>query len=479
MKDLKFSIIIPVYNGEKYIKDCLDSVAAQTYTNYEVILINDGSTDNSSSILNQYTDENTIIIETKNNGLSVARNIGIDNASGDYIIFIDVDDTVNNELLLHIFTALEDKKYDMIRYQAREILDNQDTNKKTFITDAFLEKSGIDSMLGFVTKNEIFNPVWMYAYNLSLFKDNNLQFEPNILQEDFRFSPLALIQAKSVRSIDYIGYNYHLTENSIMRNNDYDKDVLKAFHMVDNYEFLLKNVVSKIDKIHDRNKVQIFLYKAVFRKIKYLKPFEKEKFIKELERMGEITMNGTNEFFKDIFNQAIQLKEDFKVVEKKEWDALTVLLELTVQMGQLQWLVTEDDTYEEIGRTINNKGDEIADVLLQLSALSNKLSINPEILNKEYKFISYENEGLYLDNLNVLLGQLIEAIMEHEEYRFEKGREGFGTKMDFIVDRIQKMYELTFSIAVNSNIDFNKEFLLMIEDATGFLNRYKKTHGIQ
>ena len=477
--EIKFSIIIPVYNGELYIKKCLESILNQSYTNYEIIIINDGSTDNTSKELCEIKNAKINIIEIENSGPSIARNKGVEFAKGDYIIFIDIDDTTNKDLLFNIFNVLQEKKYDMVRYQANEIEKEIAVSKNLFITEAFSEKTGREALLHLINKNEIFGPVWLYAFKTSFLKENNLYFEPNILQEDFRILPLALMKAKHVRCIDYLGYNYHLTENSIMRNNNYDGEVLKAFNMIDNYKFLLSNVVEALLSEEEQYKVKIYLYKAVFRKIRYLKPDDKEEFIKELKKLGEIYMYDTKEFFENIFDQAIQLKEDFKVAEKKEWDALTVLLELTVQMAQLEFIVANNNEYEEVGRKIDNKGDEIADVLLQLSALSNKLSISPELLNVEYKFISYEDERCYLSNLFILLGQLTEAVMEYEEYRFDKGRIGFNTKIEFIIDRIRKMYELTFSVAVKSNIDFNQEFLLMIEDATGFLNRYKKEHGIE
>ena len=88
------SIIINVYNGEKYIKKCLDSVINQTYKNLEILIINDGSTDKTLEICKKYKDERIKIITTENQGLSFSRNVGIDNAGGEYLYFVDADDFI-------------------------------------------------------------------------------------------------------------------------------------------------------------------------------------------------------------------------------------------------------------------------------------------------------------------------------------------------------------------------------------------------
>lgn len=96
-KSSKISVIIPVYNTERYLPRCLDSVLSNTYDNLEVICINDGSTDNSINILDNYkvSDERVVVINQKNSGVSAARNAGINVATGEYIAFIDSDDWVH------------------------------------------------------------------------------------------------------------------------------------------------------------------------------------------------------------------------------------------------------------------------------------------------------------------------------------------------------------------------------------------------
>ena len=97
MMKRKYSVIVPVYNVEKYINECLSSLINQTYKNIEIVVINDGSSDNSLSLIEEYSriDDRIRVIDQKNMGLGYTRNVGIDNAVGDYILFVDSDDYIS------------------------------------------------------------------------------------------------------------------------------------------------------------------------------------------------------------------------------------------------------------------------------------------------------------------------------------------------------------------------------------------------
>ena len=111
------SIIVPVYNTEKYLKKCLDSLVNQTYKDFEIIVVNDGSTDKSSNIISKYQKKykNIILIDKENEGLSMARNRGVQKSSGKYIIFVDSDDYVSNKLLEEVDKKIDDS--DILRFQ--------------------------------------------------------------------------------------------------------------------------------------------------------------------------------------------------------------------------------------------------------------------------------------------------------------------------------------------------------------------------
>ena len=114
---IKYSFIVPVYNTEKYLKKCLDSLVNQTYKDFEIIVVNDGSTDKSSNIISKYQKKykNIIVIDKENEGLSMARNRGVQKSSGKYIIFVDSDDYVSNKLLEEVDKKIDDS--DILRFQ--------------------------------------------------------------------------------------------------------------------------------------------------------------------------------------------------------------------------------------------------------------------------------------------------------------------------------------------------------------------------
>ena len=118
--DIKYSIVVSIYNIEKYISKCIESIINQTYTNIELILVDDGSKDSSGSICDSYAlkDNRIKVIHKQNAGLGMARNTGLENATGDYILFIDGDDFIDLKLLETVNKYLSDKKYDIVSYDS-------------------------------------------------------------------------------------------------------------------------------------------------------------------------------------------------------------------------------------------------------------------------------------------------------------------------------------------------------------------------
>lgn len=109
------SVVVPVYNVEKYLENCLESLVNQSYKEYEIVLVNDGSTDNSKAICEKFEHDYSFIrlINKSNGGLSDARNVGVANSNGDYVVFVDSDDTVHKDFLLNLYNALKDFKADI------------------------------------------------------------------------------------------------------------------------------------------------------------------------------------------------------------------------------------------------------------------------------------------------------------------------------------------------------------------------------
>ncbi|MFM5532557.1 glycosyltransferase family 2 protein [Aeromonas caviae] len=201
-----FSIIIPVYNVESYLAECFDSLLAQTYQKFEVICINDGSTDNSLAIVEQYSDKfsNFKFKTIENSGLSVARNIGLSLAQGDYILYLDSDDKFRADTLMLCTKQIETHQADIIMFEAQSFVDGVDASQHD-IGD--YDRPIISEQL--TNGHHFFNESWWqkkfivqaccYCYKKQ--KYQNLQFAPGILHEDNLFTTQLLLAAKSDRVV--------------------------------------------------------------------------------------------------------------------------------------------------------------------------------------------------------------------------------------------------------------------------------------
>lgn len=205
MKNIKFSIIIPAYNDEKYIKECLESVLSQTYKNVEIIVVNDCSTDNTLKIINEY-DKIKVFSTKTNSRQGAARNIGLENCTGDYILFVDADDRLyNSEVLNKIADKINSTDYPDIIYlgmkfvgkRQMELIPNEENCKKEYR----------------LAENPFINVVSV-CWKKDLIEKNNIRFPEKIRYEDVYFAFLAIEKAKTYDFTDFIYYLYHNRENS-------------------------------------------------------------------------------------------------------------------------------------------------------------------------------------------------------------------------------------------------------------------------
>ena len=231
----KFSIIIPVYNVEKYLKRCLESVRQQTFSDFEVIIINDGSTDKSLSVAKKYPYQ---IITTENKGLSSARNLGIKKAKGDYLLFLDSDDFLEKDLLKELNNNLFDNP-DIVRFQAQTVTDTKE--KVKYEEKEFQTTSGTKAFSLIVSSHFVEN-AWCYAYKRAYFLKEKFKFKEGTLHEDYGLIPLVIIKANRVKSISYIGYNYYERTGSIMNNSDYKRTKKKVEDFYNHYLYLEKEI---------------------------------------------------------------------------------------------------------------------------------------------------------------------------------------------------------------------------------------------
>lgn len=218
---MRFSVIIPVYNVEPYLRECLDSVLHQTFIDWEAVCVNDGSTDRSGVILEEYAakDSRFKVLAKPNGGLSSARNAGMDVAKGDYILFLDSDDWLEPNALEIIANALNDE--DLLCFSGQRYLEaTQSFNP----IDQLVEKA-YDSGMEYYNENALlhrdfaFVCVVLRAYKRSFLVDNNLAFKEGIFHEDNLFTPIACYYAQRVKQINACLYDYRVRARSITDGN--------------------------------------------------------------------------------------------------------------------------------------------------------------------------------------------------------------------------------------------------------------------
>ncbi len=258
----KFSIIIPVYNVEEYIKECLDSVVNQTYKDYEVIVVNDGTKDKSMDIVKKY---DVKVINQENQGLSAARNNGVKHSKGDYLLFLDSDDSYEKDLLDRLEKAITKFKPDIIRFQIQEMY--EDKSKKEFNEVGFEPVKG-DKAFSKICKYHFVENAWCYCIKRSYYEKEKYEFAKGMIHEDFGLMPLVIMKAKRVMSIEDIGYNYRQRNNSIMSDKNYEKTKKKVSDFLHHYIFL-NNEINKTNL--DSKVFKSFISNSLILKITELK----------------------------------------------------------------------------------------------------------------------------------------------------------------------------------------------------------------
>lgn len=273
---MKYSIIVPVYNVEKYIRMCLESIYKQTYSNYEVIIVNDGSKDKSKVIIDEYVKkDNRFKSYIKDNGgLSDARNYGLKYVTGDYILFVDSDDYIDINLLKELSNCA---KYDMIKFKTNIVDDNYKLIRKEKTLCNSKEVSCID-----LFNIEFCEPAWTYAYKTSFFKNNNFLYAKGKIHEDFGLTPLCLLKAKKIYYLNYYGYNYVIRKEGIIKSSNIKK---RIEDMLYHFDYLI-NEIDKLGSIEENTLINFkhFLANRLIYMLKLLNKKTIKDYIYELNK---------------------------------------------------------------------------------------------------------------------------------------------------------------------------------------------------
>lgn len=332
MKDL-ISIIVPVYKVEKYLENCILSLLNQTYENIEIILIDDGSPDNSGKICDEYAekDERIKVIHGENAGVSVARNIGIENASGQYLAFIDSDDYVEKTMIERLYTLIKNNEAaisacNVIKFiEGEELKTNENLEEKTkfcSVEDAIV-LTILDDNFGNFVCNKLFKK--------ELFKE--IRFPTDRRYEDVATTYKLLCKADKIAVTTFEGYYYLTKRAGSTTTTNYDSEIvldnLKSY--TEKYEYLvnkcegikdyldaeyIRAVTSVLEKIYSF-KIEtlyndVFVEKSMKKAIELLDSVDKNILFEVMNyyRISNISLMAYNfEFYKKIMPELYNSKK--------------------------------------------------------------------------------------------------------------------------------------------------------------------------
>ena len=307
---IKISVVIPVYNVENHLAECLDSILNQSLSDIEVICINDGSEDNSLTILDQYAqnDSRLKILSQDNQGVSAARNAGLEVAQGKYVSFVDGDDTIDKDFLLNLYNTIEIHGVDVVFSKLFE--------KENF--NQFLNILGREeirnTLLRFFIKDAQFYSVCNKLFSNSIIQRNGLRFPYGVkLGEDGHFNIQFLICSEKVFFFDYCGYHYREVDESATRNifkHNYIQKAVEAY-MID-WTPLLGDIISS-EEIQHLKKAP-FVKKIISLTYNYANPKSGLSFKKRLAKLKEII---NNQEVSTVFSD-ISLKKELNLTRYKE-----------------------------------------------------------------------------------------------------------------------------------------------------------------
>ena len=293
------TIIINVYNREKYIKKCIDSVINQTYKNLEILIINDGSTDNTLKICKSYKDKRIKIITTKNQGLSFSRNVGIDNAQGEYLYFVDSDDFIELDTIEYLYNLCKKYNLSFSTCEPLTIYDYNFTNKQPKEKIKILDK--YEMLKKVLLAENSAGTSWNKLIKKKLY--NNIRFEDRIINDVVVTYKLVLKSEKIVCS-NQKKYYYLKHKNAVT------KDGFKKLERTSDYHKAVKERYEHIKKIYPK---MIENDMGLCRAILKLYLIEDKKIDEYLEEQHAIDLFKKSFSLKMIFAKT-QLKEKIKIL---------------------------------------------------------------------------------------------------------------------------------------------------------------------
>ena len=350
MNDVKVSIIVPVYNVEKYLRQCMDSIVNQSLKEIEIICINDGSTDNSPQILEEYAqkDKRIKIINKRNEGVGTARNTGMEYATGEYIGFVDSDDYIDKKMYENLYTNAKSNKSDMVMCPAYVFDDNNPEliYKKPYFSLECLDKKFDNTVFDHnKTRNLIFKvnvTCWNKIYKSQFLNEIGAKFHKMYFEDNIFFYETYL-KAKRISLIRDFLYYYRIN-----RSGSFMKEGNERFFDICNMHDILKKILIETGNLDE-----------------YLVNFLNYKINGSLGRYNQVDESYKPEFFRII-------KQNFLENNLKKSD-----IDQLPQINKIQYQnILISDTYKEY---------ELREEIYQLNSANQEYEQKYQDLNREYE----------------------------------------------------------------------------------------------
>ena len=281
----KISVIVPVYNTEKYVEKCLKSIVEQKMKDIEIIVVNDGSTDNSESKIQNFIKENKNLdiqyLKKQNGGLSDSRNFAIPYVHGKYISFVDSDDYISEDLYSNLEKYM-DEDIDLIKFKMQKVDENGNILEK-LEGPIFGECTGEEGYEKLCTSDKFLDPACIYLYKTKFFRDNNFKYEKGTFHEDFGLTSLIILKAKNFVSSSEDGYYYLQSNNSITRDVNYDKEIQKSKDLLRHYDNMIEKIKQYDISEKSQNLIKRYYTNTVILKANDLKDNDLQSYIKQIK----------------------------------------------------------------------------------------------------------------------------------------------------------------------------------------------------
>ena len=324
------SIIVPVYNVEKFLPKCIDSLVNQTFKDLEIIFINDGSTDNSLQIINEVAmlDDRIIVFSQENKGQGAARNFALSVAKGEYVMFLDPDDWYEYNTVEIAYQTAKNNNAQAVHYNYRELEEGTgrvlyQANLKEYFLRKYKYDLGKVSYYNYKDVKKDFHifdmKITTKIYLMKFLKDNNIHFSQGRFAEDWLFTIAVFLKADKIFFVDKILYNYLVRKSST--SHTYHKDVMRIFDIVNEIKkfLIINDMYEELEEEYKNFKLSQFNYVDELIPF-YLRPLFTFKCIRNLtSKEYKAFKHRGNNFIENIFSVKNKRKNH------KKYKVITIL----------------------------------------------------------------------------------------------------------------------------------------------------------